>query len=155
MSERSVVQTIPRRDGDGRVLRLPEFVGVALGYTVVNGVGLAVIDAVVALLGSGFGGSGQASTIGRSPGWLMLILPGLLFFDDLRAWRGHGVRFLVAIVAAVVAIGVGLIVAGLVRGLPPILSGGLGALVAVLLYAPIWFLGVRYLTGDNPHAEST
>lgn len=142
MAEKSPTQSLPRRDADGRALRLPEFLLVALGYTVVNAVGLALIDGLIGVLGfTGYG---------RSPGWLALILPGLLYFDDLRAWQGYGVRFLVAIVGAVVGIGLGLVVAGLAPDLPPIVSGGVGAVVAVLVYAPVWFLGIRWLTGERP-----
>jgi hypothetical protein len=32
-------------------------------------------------------------------------------------------------------------------GLPPLLSGGLGALVAAVIYAFIWFVGIHWLTG--------
>jgi hypothetical protein len=142
MAEQSKTQTFPRRDADGRVLRLPEFLAVAVGYTLVNAVGLALVDGLIGLLGfTGFG---------RSPGWLALILPGLLYFDELRAWLGHGIRFVVAIVAAAVGIGLGLMAAGLAPSLPPIVSGGIGALVAVIVYAPIWFLGIRWLTGEQP-----
>jgi hypothetical protein len=145
MAEKSPTPTFPRRDADGRILRLPEFLVVALGYTVVNAVGLALIDGLIAVLGfTGFG---------RSSGWLALILPGLLYFDDLRAWRPYGVRFLVAIVAALVGIGLGLIVVGVAPSLPPIVSGGVGAVVAVVVYAPIWFLGIRWLTGEQPTDE--
>jgi hypothetical protein len=147
MADKTPTQTLPRRDADGRVLRLPEFLVVALGYTLVNAVGLALIDGLIGLLGfTGFG---------RSPGWLALILPGLLYFDDLRAWRGYGVRFLVAIVAAAVGIGLGLIVAGVAPALPPIVSGAVGAVVAVVVYAPIWFLGIRWLTGEQPTDNQT
>ncbi len=142
MGAQPTTPSFPRRDADGRVLRLPEFLAAALGYAVVNAIGLAIIDALIALLGfTGFG---------RSPGWLVLILPGLLYFDELRGWRGHGIRFLVAIVAALVAVAVGLVVAGAAPDLPPIVAGGIGALVAVAVYAPIWFLGIRWLTGDHP-----
>jgi hypothetical protein len=141
MSDRAKTPTFPRRDANGRVINLPEFVGVALAYTVVNGVGLALIDGLIALMG--------LTDFGRSTGWLMLILPGLLFVDELRAWRGYGVRFLVGIVSAVVAIGVGLIGAAVAHDLPPILSGGVGAVIAVAVYAPLWFLSIRSLTGER------
>src|SRR5262245_25733171 len=105
MAERSPTTTVPRRDAAGRVVRLPDLIAAALAYALVNAVGLLIIDGVVALLGlSGFG---------RSSGWLVLILPGLLFFDDLRAWRGFPLRFLVAPITAVVAVGLGLLAAGL------------------------------------------
>ena len=142
MTDRARTPTLPRRDADGRVVSLKEFLGVALGYTVVNGIGLLLIDGIIALLG--------LTEFGQSPGWLMLILPGLLFFDEVRAWRGYGVRFLVGIVSAVVGIGIGLVAAGLANDFAPIVSGGAGAVVAVATYAPLWFFSVRWLTGESP-----
>ena len=131
-------QTFPRRDAAGRVLSLAELV-VASGLgTLVGLAALALIEGVLALVG--------LSSFGSGSGWLAGILPALLFFDDLRAWRGHGVRFLVAPVGLVVAIGAGLLAAGAVSALPAMVSGAVGALVAVLVYAPVWFLGVRWLT---------
>jgi hypothetical protein len=145
MADRTPIPALPRRDADGRVVRLTEFAGVVLMFWVVNLVGLVLIDGLVSLLGAEFG---------RSTGWLTLILPGLLFFDDLRGWRGRGLRFLVAIVAAAAAVGLGLIAAGSLPDLWPLVSGSLGALVAIVVYLPVWFLGIRWLTGDSPHLES-
>jgi hypothetical protein len=102
---------------------------------------LALIQAVLALLG--------LSEFTEASGWLAAVLPALLYFDDLRAWRPHGVRYLVGVVALVVAIGVGLLAAGLFRGLPPLVSGAVGALVAALVYAPVWFVGMRRLTQED------
>ncbi len=116
-----------------------------MAYLVLNAVGLALIDGLVVLLSD--------KPFGSSSGWLLVILPGLLFFDDFRAWRAYRMRYPVAIVSALVAIGVGLFAAGLLRDVPAMVSGGVGAIVAVLGYAPLWFLGIRWLTGDR--AEST
>jgi len=147
MAERSSSTTVPRRDGAGRVVGLPDLIAAAAAYALVNVVGLVLIDGVVALLG--------LSRFGGSSGWLVLILPGLLFFDEVRAWRGFPVRFLVALVAAVVAVALGLVAAGLARGLPPLVSGGIGALVAVAVYVVIWFPAIRWLTGEHPTMESS
>jgi hypothetical protein len=144
MSERTSSPAVPRRDAGGRVLRLTELSGVSLAYLVLNAVGLGLIDGLVVVLSD--------QKFGSSSGWLMVILPGLLFFDDFRGWRAYRVRYLVAIVSALVAIGLGLVAAGLVSGLPPMASGGVGATVAVLTYAPLWFLGIRWRTGDRPEA---
>ena len=98
--------------------------------------------------------SGSASSAARS-GWLAAILPALLFFDDLRAWRGQGVRILVASwSAAGVAIGLGLLAAAAVSGLPPMVSGAVGATVAALVYSFVWFVGIRWLTGRARDGES-
>jgi hypothetical protein len=131
--------TFPHRDEHGRVISLTELLVAALGGLVVGLVGLVLIDGVLALLGAG--------DFGHASGWLACILPALLFFDDVRAWRGHGIRFLVGLVAAGIGIGLGLVGAGLVHFLPPVLSGAVGAAIAVAAYALIWFLGIRWLTG--------
>jgi hypothetical protein len=112
-----------------------------VAYLLLNAAGLALIDGLVVLL--------SGNEFGSSSGWLIVILPGLLFFDDFRGWRAYRMRYPVAIVSALVAIGLGLIVAGLVHDLPAMVSGGIGAAVAVLVYAPLWFLGMRWLTGDR------
>jgi hypothetical protein len=145
MTERTSSTAVPRRDADGRVLRLAELSGVSVAYLLLNAVGLALIDGLVVLLSD--------REFGTSSGWLLVILPGLLFFDDFRGWRAYRVRYLVAAVSALAAIGLGLVAAGLVRDVPAMVSGGVGAVVAVIVYAPLWFLGIRWLTGDRP--EST
>ena len=128
------------------MISLGELLVAALGGTVVGLAALVLIDGVFALIGVG--------TFGRASGWLAAILPAFLFFDDFRAWRRHGVRILVALVAAVAAIGLGLLVAGAVRGLPPILAGSVGAAVAALVYSFVWFVGIRWLTGHRTDMES-
>ena len=113
--------------------------GVAVLFAVVNGLGLLVIDGLLAL---------GLSSFGRSSGWLVLILPGLLFFDDFRAWKAYPLRWLVAPVSALVGFAIGLLVAGVAPG-PPLATGAAGGLAAVLVYAPVWFLGIRYLTAHR------
>lgn len=137
--------TFPRRDRAGRVISVLELTTAGLLGVLVALVALAVIDGVTALLGLGdFGGAS---------GWLTVILPALVFFDDIRAWAGHAVRFLVAIVGAAVGIALGLVVASQASIWPPIVSGALGAAVAVLFYCPIWYVGVRWLTHES-HGET-
>lgn len=132
-------KVFPRRDADGRVVSLVELLAASVLGTLTGLAVLAVVEIVLALL--------SLSAFGDGSGWLAVILPSLLFFDDLRAWRGHGVRFVVAIVAAVIAIIVGLAAATVANVLPPMLSGAVGAVVAVVVYCPLWFLGIRWLTG--------
>jgi hypothetical protein len=141
MSARTPATAVPRRDEHGRVQSLPELVAVAAGFTVVNGVGLVVIDGVVALLG--------LSQFGDSTGWFVLILPAFLYFDDFRGWKAYRLRWLAAPVSAAVAITLGMFAAGFASGLAPLVSGATGALVAVLAYAPVWFVGIRLLTADR------
>src|SRR5262245_29679963 len=105
MSSNTSTPAVPRRDSHGRVVRVVELIGVAVAYLLLNAVGLALIDGVLSLLSD--------YDFGTSSGWLLVILPGLLFFDDFRGWRAYRIRYLVAIASALLAIGVGLIAAGL------------------------------------------
>jgi hypothetical protein len=130
-----------RKDRSGRAVSLPQLASVALVGTVLGLVAVVVIDGVTALIG--------ADKFGQASGWLAVILPAWIFLDDVRAWRGHSIRFAVALVGAAVALGVGLVIAGLVPGWP-LVTGAIGSVCAVVVYAPIWFLGVRWLTGELP-----
>lgn len=47
--------------------------------------------------------------------------------------------------AVAVAVVSGLLVAGLATGLPPLASGGLAAVTFTVVYALVWFPGVRWL----------
>lgn len=136
---------VPRRDENGRVVSLPELLAAVAGFTVVNAVGLVLIDGLLTLL--------TRSTFGSSSGWLALILPAFVYFDDFRAWKAERLRWLAAPVAALVGIALGLLAAGLVGGDIPLLSGGVGALVAALAYAPVWWIGVRLLTADRTESR--
>ena len=146
MSEKSTVQNFPRRDENGRAVSLREFFFAAVASLLVAFVGLLVIDGVLALVG--------LSSFASAPGWLALILPALIFFDDLRGWKGHAIRFAVAFLAAVVAIVLGLLAAGLTHA-APLVSGAVGALVAVVVYSPAWFFGVRWFTGQHSEMGSS
>jgi hypothetical protein len=137
----------PRRDTDGRVVNLPELLWTALGYAVVNGLGLLLIDGLLALV--------RLSSFGSASGWLVLVLPALLYFDDFRAWKAYRIRWLVGPVSALVGIAAGSVLAGVAPRLPPLASGAIGGFVAVAVYAPMWFLGIRRLTGDRPAEPAT
>jgi hypothetical protein len=145
MSEKPTRQTFPRRDEHGRVISVAELTVAAIGGTVVALIALAIIDGILALVSS--------TRFGSASGWLGLILPALVFFDDLRGWRGYAVRFAVAFVAAAVAIGIGLLVAGQVTA-PSLISGGIGAAVASVVYSPAWFYGIRWSTGQHSEMGS-
>lgn len=141
MEEKSGAQVFPRRDARGRVISLVELVAAATVGAVLGLAGVALIDGVFALVGSG--------RFGHASGWLAAILPVFLFVDDFRAWRGGAARLAVAPVAAAVGLVLGLTVAGLGDALVPLLSGAVGALVSVLVYSVVWFVGVRWLSGQG------
>jgi hypothetical protein len=123
------------------VVSLPELLGVAAVFALVNGAGLVLVDGLLAVLG--------LSSFGRASGWLVLILPAMLYFDDFRGWKAYRLRWVAAPVAALVGIALGMLGAGLARGLGPLGSGAVGGLVALFAYAPGWFVGIRLLTAQR------
>lgn len=127
----------PRRDGRGRIEVLADLLGVVLAGLVIGVLALVLLDWAFALIGVG--------NFGRANGWLALILPAWLFVEEFRAWGSGPARVLAAAGGAALGIALGLIVSGLAVGLPPLASGALGAAVAALTYAVVWFSAVRWL----------
>jgi hypothetical protein len=129
----------PRRDAQRRIVALPDLVGITLAGAVAGAVALVVLDGAFALLGLG--------DFGRVNGWLAVILPVMLLVEEFRAWRGTRARIAVALVAAVLAVGTGLVIAGLADGLPNLAAGMIGAITFTLVYALLWFYGIRAAGG--------
>ncbi|MFG1954147.1 hypothetical protein [Micromonospora sp. NPDC048830] len=129
----------PRRDADGRVVAFGDLLGVSLAGLVIGLLALLVLDWGFATVGAG--------EFGRANGWLAIILPAWLFWEDFRAWEFGAARVVAAVAAAVLAVVGGLLVADLVAGLPSLLSGGLAAAAFTLVYAAVWFHGVHWLAG--------
>lgn len=127
----------PRRDEDGRVTFLADLVGVTLAGLVTGLLALVLLDWVFTLFGLG--------EFGRTSGWLVVILPVFLFVEEFRAWGPGPARTVAALVAVVIGIAAGLLVAGAVAALPPLATGTAAGAVFALSYALIWFLGVRWL----------
>ncbi|SCE67339.1 hypothetical protein GA0074696_0153 [Micromonospora purpureochromogenes] len=127
----------PRRDAEGRVLTLGDLLGVSLAGWIIGLLALVLFDWAFASIGAG--------EFGRTNGWLAVILPAWLYWDDFRAWEFGAARVVAALVAAVVAVVGGLLVAGVAAGLAPLLTGGLAALAFTLVYAVLWFHGVHWL----------
>lgn len=127
----------PRRDTHGRVVGLPDLLALTVAGLVTGFAVLVLLDGAGSLVG--WGEFGQAS------GWLALILPAWLFLiEELKAWRPVRARHLVVVSGALVAMLLGLVVAGVTPG-PPLVSSGVGASVAALAYAVYWFHGIRLL----------
>lgn len=141
MSTRSEPAGFPRRDADGRIVALSDLLGLVLAGVVVGVLALLVFDWAFALIGAG--------RFGRANGWLAVILPAWVFVEEFRAAQRGPARIAAALVAAVLGITLGLLVAGVVAGLPPLVSGGLAAATFAVSYAVIWFIGVRWLTGQT------
>jgi hypothetical protein len=128
----------PHRDADGRIVALPELLGMLLAGLVIGLMALVVVDWALVLAGR--------AEFGRANGWLTVVLPAWLLLEEFRAWGPGAARFVVAPVAAAVGLATGLLVAGLADGLAPIWSGGIAGAASALTYGLIWFPGVRWLT---------
>lgn len=135
----------PRRDADGRISGVVDLLAVTLAGLLMGVAALAILDGAFALLGVG--------EFGRASGWLGLILPAWLFAEEFRAWRTVPVRTPVAVMATALGLALGLLAAGVAAGLPPLAAGGLGALVATVTYALVWFYGIRRLSGRTGEGE--
>ncbi|MFI2709004.1 hypothetical protein ACH495_02580 [Micromonospora sp. NPDC018662] len=127
----------PRRDAEGRILTLGDLLGVTLAGLVIGLLALLLFEWAFAAVGAGgFGGTN---------GWLAVILPLWLFWDDFRAWEFGAARVLAALVGLGVGVLAGLLAAGLAAGLPALFTGALAAAVFTVVYAVIWFHGVHWL----------
>ncbi len=125
----------PRRDGDGRVVSLPDLLlGVAV-WLVVALVILLLFEGVGALLGQGFG---------HTSGWIAGLLAVWLFAEEYRAWRPVPARLPLAVFGTVCGGTIGFAVAYLLRGLPALVAGFVGVTVAAGIYALLWYFGVRW-----------
>jgi hypothetical protein len=130
--------TFPRRDAEGRVVRLADLLAWVVAGLVLGLVVLLVIDGVPALFGLG--------RFGQVSGWLAGILPVWLFVEEFRAWRGVPGRTGMALGAGLLAGTLGFAVAaGTAHALPPLGSGAVGAAISALLYGVLWYMGIRWL----------
>lgn len=128
----------PRRDADGRVSHVGDLLGVVLAGLVCGVVVLLVFEAVTTLL--------RLSQFGRSSGWFAVLLPVWLFADDFRVAPYGALRIVVALLGAGFGLAAGMTAAGLAATLPPLFSGAVGASATTVVYALIWFYGLRWLS---------
>lgn len=125
----------PHRDADGRVVSATEMVISVVASVAIVTVLLIVVDGLASVAGRG--------SFGRISGWPAAILAAWTFIEDFRAWRIGPARIGVALVAAALGVLAGGLLASVLGALPPLFAGALGALLACLIYAMIWFFGVR------------
>ena len=108
----------PRRNASGRIVALTDLVGYVLAGYVISLLGLVAFDGLFALLDMG--------EFGDVSGWLAVIFPAIIFVEQFKAAADLRGRLAVA-------------PAG---GFPPLVSGGLGALVTSVAYAVLWHVGL-------------
>lgn len=134
-SKHDAAQKFPRRDADGRIVSAREL---AVGTVVSVGLVLVLLMAV-----DGIASVARHTSFGRVSGWPAAILAAWTFIEDFRAWRIGPARIGVALVAASLGALAGGLLASVLGALPPLFAGALAALLACLIYAMIWFFGVR------------
>lgn len=117
-----------------RLNRLTDLLAQVLAGFFISIAGVLIIDGLFALLGLG--------KFGDLNGWLALIFPFMVFLGQFGVAKGERGRALIAAIGAFFAIGMGTIATTYVKHLPPIGSGAVGALVATLVYAAIWHVGL-------------
>ena len=117
-----------------RIRRLTDLLAQVIAGFLITIAGVLLMDGLFSLIGLG--------TFGNLNGWLAMIFPVIVFAGQFSAAKGERGRLLVALIGAVAALGLGAIGAGLASALPPIGSGAVGALVASVVYATIWHLGL-------------
>jgi hypothetical protein len=127
----------PRRDADGRIAQLPDMLGGVLFYMVVGTIVLVAIDGIVSLLGIG--------PFGHVSGWLAGILLVFMFVEDFRSWKGAPLRIAVAFVGAALGVLAGSALGARIDSLPAVFAGAISVTVAGLIYALVWFFGIRFV----------
>ncbi|MDI1461869.1 hypothetical protein QEZ54_12895 [Catellatospora sp. KI3] len=127
----------PKRDEAGRFVALTDLLAFTVVGVLLSVAAMAVFDGAFALLGLG--------RFGSINGWLAAVFPAMIFVEQFRSARELSGRLPIALLAAVLGIGLGLLAAGLAAGLPALVSGALGALVATVLYAVVWHVGLAFV----------
>lgn len=127
----------PRRDADGRLATFGDLMGVVLASLVCDIVVLLIFEAITVLA--------RLAHFGDANGWLILVLPAWLFIEDFRVAPYGASRVVVALLGGGFGLAVGLTAAGLAAALPPLVSGAVGATALTVVYALIWFYGLRWL----------
>ncbi|HEX6076935.1 MAG TPA: hypothetical protein VFZ32_16955 [Micromonosporaceae bacterium] len=127
----------PRRNSKGRITTFRHFLEVVAVLLVIGILAVGVIDLLSTWVGIG--------ELGGTSGWLGGLMAFWLYVEEFRAWRGTRSRLLMALAGGVLSFGLGIVVTGLLSGLPSLISGAAGVAAAALVYAPTWFFGIRQL----------
>ncbi|HEY7175955.1 MAG TPA: hypothetical protein VH442_13645 [Micromonosporaceae bacterium] len=129
--------SFPRRDAAGHIAPFSDLAVAVVLFVAMVTVLLVIVDAIAAGVGRG--------SFGHIPGWPAGILAVWTFIEDFRAWRIGPARAGVALVSAALGALGGTLLASVLGSLPPLWQGALGALLACLIYAVVWFYGIRLI----------
>lgn len=135
-------QKYPHRDADGRIISAAEMVISVITSVAIVTVLLIAVDGLASVA--------RHTPFGRVSGWPAAILAAWTFIEDFRAWRIGPARVGVAVFAAALGVLAGGLLASVLGALPPLFAGAIAALLACVIYAMIWFFGVRLVAGRTP-----
>jgi hypothetical protein len=131
------IASYPPRDAEGRIATFGDMIGGVIFGIVICFILLVAIDGLFTLLGAGrFGGVS---------GWLIGILPVWMFIEDFRAWRGVPARIAVMLIAGALGLLVGVVISAHLTHMRPGFAGSISVTVTCLIYAVLWYFGIRYL----------
>jgi hypothetical protein len=125
-----------------KVETLGQLLGTALAYFVMGAVVLVVIDLVFVLpTGRGFG---------QTSGWIAALPTVWVYTEQFRRYAGAA-RWGLMLVGVLLGLAAG-IAAALIApaSWAPMLTGGIGGLVAALVYGPLWFAGIKAFGEERP-----
>jgi hypothetical protein len=115
---------------------LPELLAAGTGGVVIGAVLVAAVDGLFALAGLG--------RFGDASGMFAALPAAFVYYDEYRKLRRTGMALLCAVLAVVLGAGAGYAVSG---AAPPLVSGAVAALAAVVVYALLWHAGTKHLEG--------
>ncbi|MCH7231347.1 hypothetical protein L0U85_10875 [Glycomyces sp. L485] len=131
-----------RTDGKPRIETLAQLLGTVLAYVVMGAIALVVIDLLFILVGGG--------NFGRISGWIAAVPSVFVFSDQFRRYIG-GSRWAIALTGAALGIGAGIGATVLLPlTWPPLATGGIGGLAAALVYATLWYAGIKTYGEERP-----
>lgn len=139
-------ESFPPRDEHGRVADLGQWLGFVAAAVVIGFGLLLALDVIVSLFDWG--------TFGNTNGWVAAILAAFLFTDDFKNNKFRTARWQAMALALVLGIMVTLAVSLFLPPWPVLFSGGVAALFGALVYAWVWFAGVRALGDDVKENKS-
>lgn len=129
-------------DGRPRIETLGQLVGTVLAYVVMGAVALVVLDLLfIAVAGGDFG---------SISGWIAAVPSVFVFSEQFKRYEGAS-RWAVALLGVVLGLGAGIAATVLLPQTWPALAvGGVGGLVAALVYSALWHAGIRTYGEERP-----
>jgi hypothetical protein len=136
------VTASPEERGGPRIETLGQLIGTVLAYVVMGAAALIVFDLLFITIGGG--------EFGRVSGWVAAVPSVFVFSQQFRRYEGAS-RWTVALTGVVLGLGAGIASTLLLPPTwSPLLVGGVGGLVAALVYAALWYSGIKTYGEERP-----